>query len=496
MCRARRMTGKEFDEMTQKKLGRRHKALLRVLPSVGGRGTLPDITEAYIRQEYSSEEQAKRARGSEGWKRELNSTRDALSHLKNDWQLVTNEGNERGVWSIVTGEVVQGGADAAPANANVQKPASRLEKVLDALLQLGGTGRLREIVDSYVVNECSPTEQAELEENEEALGRVYDNTATALTRLKKTGQVVSEGNGRWRLADTAAPAAIGQGEKRRAPVVGGTDGVPRGWRQRRVLAAVVGLGRAALQAVVARYVANLTPAERVDFELDPSGWELEYDGVAAALTNLKKAGYVANPGGMWSAEVALPSAVLRTMAPKVKVELDAKVLLDVAILDLGIDFARLIAATAVWAPFPQKLTAEYVCRRAQIPKGEKPGMRVMEVHPIMGVLQEVRLDNNSYANVALKKSIGRAPGLVGFETCHIWPKTCYDVRYHTLVPNLVLLPRAIAGLTDHDKHVEACLKYRAFERFGWYPGREAEDPAKTPASPPPKPEGYPGNWRE
>ena len=60
----------------------------------------------------------------------------------------------------------------------------------------------------------------------------------------------------------------------------------------------------------------------------------------------------------------------------------------------------------------------------------------------------------------------------GFEACHIWEKTCYDERYHTSVANLVLIPREIAGLTDHCDAVKELLKYESFNRFGFIPDNE------------------------
>lgn len=99
-----------------------------------------------------------------------------------------------------------------------------------------------------------------------------------------------------------------------------------------------------------------------------------------------------------------------------------------------------------------------------------------------------RLDDNSYANNALKRALGRPHGkLVGFEVCHIWPQSCYDARYHTVLANLVLLPRPLAGLTDHDPEIQAALQFRAFELYHWFP-------ADVPA--PQRPEYYPANWRE
>lgn len=93
---------------------------------------------------------------------------------------------------------------------------------------------------------------------------------------------------------------------------------------------------------------------------------------------------------------------------------------------------------------------------------------------------DIILDDNTKANYAIKKAVLK--GLEkygihktdikifkGFEACHIWEKTCYDERYHTSVANLVLIPREIAGLTDHCDAVKELLKYESFNRFGFLP---------------------------
>jgi hypothetical protein len=67
--------------------------------------------------------------------------------------------------------------------------------------------------------------------------------------------------------------------------------------------------------------------------------------------------------------------------------------------------------------------------------------------------------------------------------CHVWPETCYDVRYHTSLANLVLLPAPLAGLSDHHKAVAECLRYRSYELFGWYP-EEVSAPVKPLGYPP------------
>jgi hypothetical protein len=102
-------------------------------------------------------------------------------------------------------------------------------------------------------------------------------------------------------------------------------------------------------------------------------------------------------------------------------------------------------------------------------------------------VEGVRLDDNTYANVAIKRAAGLGKSAQGFEACHIWPDTCHDVRYHTAVANIVLLPRALAGLSDHAIEVQEALQYRAFELYGWYP---------EGMQPPVKPDFYPSKWRE
>jgi hypothetical protein len=115
-------------------------------------------------------------------------------------------------------------------------------------------------------------------------------------------------------------------------------------------------------------------------------------------------------------------------------------------------------------------------RRCRLGQGEMPGQRV----------GPITLDNNSYANHAIKRALGvHRKMLRGFETCHIWPMTCYDPRYHTAIANLVLLPRALAGLADHDEYVQRALQFRAFELYQWFP-EEADQP-KRPAD-------YPEGW--
>jgi len=150
----------------------------------------------------------------------------------------------------------------------------------------------------------------------------------------------------------------------------------------------------------------------------------------------------------------------------------------------GVRFDLLVAETAIWAA-PEVHSALIAngspawfpkVRRGRA-QTEKRGTNV----------DGVRFDDNSYANLAIKRAIGRLrQDFDGFETCHIWEKTCYDERYHTAIANLVLLPRALAGFSDHDPQISQALKYRAFELFGWYPSDHGQ---------PERPADYPNKWR-
>ncbi|MEO7026865.1 MAG: hypothetical protein ABI056_04840, partial [Caulobacteraceae bacterium] len=45
-------------------------------------------------------------------------------------------------------------------------------------------------------------------------------------------------------------------------------------------------------------------------------------------------------------------------------------------------------------------------------------------------VQGVQLDDNSYANLAIKLAAFGRRGAKGYHACHVWPGTCYDPRYH------------------------------------------------------------------
>ncbi|WP_372050734.1 hypothetical protein PJ900_20430 [Tistrella mobilis] len=150
---------------------------------------------------------------------------------------------------------------------------------------------------------------------------------------------------------------------------------------------------------------------------------------------------------------------------------------------LGVKLSALVASCTLWA-HPRVFQER---RKLDLNGAWFPNTRRARKDEERGnVVNGIILDDNSKANAAIKKAVfGSGVIPERYSACHIWPKSCYDPRYHTCIANLVLLPAALASLTDHDPEVIACLKYRSFELYGWHP---AEMP------PPERPAGYPDGW--
>lgn len=135
---------------------------------------------------------------------------------------------------------------------------------------------------------------------------------------------------------------------------------------------------------------------------------------------------------------------------------------------------ELVAKSSIWSP-KEKITDSPAYPNVRRGRKEDKGR----------IIAGIKIDDNTYANVALKKAISKDVKFEDFEVCHIWPGTTYDERYHTLLQNLVMIPRALAAFSDHLDEVIAMLKYRAWELYGWHPAG-AEIPQKPPF--------YPSAW--
>lgn len=140
--------------------------------------------------------------------------------------------------------------------------------------------------------------------------------------------------------------------------------------------------------------------------------------------------------------------------------------LEVTEIDLG----QLIARTAL---FVSNETAEFLKENNKNREYTwYPNYRRKDVEIVKKGMGKdgIFYDDNTYANIGIKKALGYdKKEFHEYEVCHIWHKSCYDVRYHTSIVNLVLIPRAIAGLSDFDLDIINLLRYRAFDLYGWFP---------------------------
>lgn len=130
-------------------------------------------------------------------------------------------------------------------------------------------------------------------------------------------------------------------------------------------------------------------------------------------------------------------------------------------------FPFLIARTALWAT-----ADEYKECLAKGHTAKAPHVRRKKANEVLGwdADEKIYLDSNCFPNSQMKASLKKRSIIpIGYETCHIWEGTCYETEYHTCYANLVLLPRALASLSDHDENIRDILKYRAYELFGFTP---------------------------
>ena len=166
---------------------------------------------------------------------------------------------------------------------------------------------------------------------------------------------------------------------------------------------------------------------------------------------------------------------------------DGLMLLLTAEQATGIDLVTLVAAASVWAnpAVHSSLIAKNPLRlwyprlrRCRKGAGERKGQ----------VIEGVRLDDNTYANFALKDALPLGSrNYINYSVCHIWPDSCYDERCHTCIANLVLIPSPLMSLTDFHAEIRDALKYHSWELYQWCP------PGKLAPS---KPARYPQSWRQ
>ena len=111
-------------------------------------------------------------------------------------------------------------------------------------------------------------------------------------------------------------------------------------------------------------------------------------------------------------------------------------------------------------------------------------------------------DNNTYANRFVKNAILSSFGTIfsgyghrcftDYWACHIWGNpTC--PQYFSSIPNLVLLPRAIGGITDHFQPAQ----YRSMQLFGLMQTCTINPSCANNITRPTRPRNYSSiNWRK
>ena len=90
-------------------------------------------------------------------------------------------------------------------------------------------------------------------------------------------------------------------------------------------------------------------------------------------------------------------------------------------------------------------------------------------------------DDNTTPKWALVWShatFGKTKELLGWRIAHVWEK-CDQVESYTRLENLLLVPAAYSGLTDHDGPLAPYLRYHAYKHYKWRP--EDEQDPKEPA---------------
>ncbi|MDO5858600.1 hypothetical protein Q2490_15045 [Myroides odoratimimus] len=167
-------------------------------------------------------------------------------------------------------------------------------------------------------------------------------------------------------------------------------------------------------------------------------------------------------------------------------KIDGNEVLFKALNKLNINLTDLIAETSLWAsPEDVKELIKINGSSTRFPYTRRKKSKEIKGEVINGI----RLDDNTYANSAIKEILGfkgkTKKNIENMNTCHIYDESCYNEEYHTKIENLVLIPKAIAQLSDHYEEVKRVLKFRSYELYGWYLPSEGI---------PVKPDNYPTNW--
>lgn len=137
---------------------------------------------------------------------------------------------------------------------------------------------------------------------------------------------------------------------------------------------------------------------------------------------------------------------------------------------------RIVARTAIWPTADDFKACDngvaYPYHR-RYKSGEKRNTEEKLVDEITGKEYTVYIDDNQMPQRmmrgVLKDRYNRS--YEGYHVCHIWPDTCHDRLCFTNYANVVLLPNALASLSDYGDDTIEILMRKSYEKFTWRPDK-------------------------
>lgn len=140
--------------------------------------------------------------------------------------------------------------------------------------------------------------------------------------------------------------------------------------------------------------------------------------------------------------------------------------------------AQMVAGSAIWPnqAVINKLQGNKPCITAarnhfcyvRDVKVKKNSILPNRTFNINGTTYKIKADDNTQANLLLKKAILSSWGLpeqctslfINFTACHVWDETKKPEFYLNL-NNLILVPNVFAGLTDHSDLIKEIIRYKS-----------------------------------
>jgi hypothetical protein len=92
------------------------------------------------------------------------------------------------------------------------------------------------------------------------------------------------------------------------------------------------------------------------------------------------------------------------------------------------------------------------------------------------IAQGARKQYNEKASAAMWAAVGLKHEASSFNVCHVWQDTAQNQKCYTALANLVILPTAIHGLSEHWALAREFLHWKSYSLFHWLPeGKKKSD---------------------